>query len=297
MVSPRISLLQALSWIVGSTFLITGSAYMFIQDRILKPASKEQKDPVITALIQTGPQREALRSDYLAELIGISRDRPVKFTKFDIKKGLDALLSSPLIQQANIKIIKPSSLYVDYAVRQPIAWVYDFENMGIDKEGFLVPMYPFFPPKCLPELYLGLSEFQQAPSENFFPTAKWNASLQSPALDLAFDILHRLQPLAKDLFIIKRIDVSKAFEKNLGLREIVITVENELILSKESAPVLLVHYLRLSAKNYPQELGNYSELRKKIIEEDVSKLTQNNENSKQKIIDLRLTCLAFIENL
>lgn len=231
--------------------------------------------------------------------MGLSKDRPLLVTRFDPKKAEAALLSSPLLQGAKVRVIKPSTVYVDYTVRQPIAWLYDYENVALDKEGYLIPMYPFFPPKNLPEIYLGLAPFGERPAIPHLPIAAWNEPLRGPYVELAFDILLRLQPLVRDLFRIKRVDVSKAYEPSLGQREVIVIVDNEIYLSESVEPTVSTHYLRLSTKGYPQELGNYLELRKKLLEDDMQKLKAlapfQKPSLPERIIDLRIEQLAYIE--
>ncbi|MCX6990851.1 MAG: hypothetical protein NTX49_07315 [Chlamydiae bacterium] len=296
--SQRLSLISALSWIVGSTLIISGSGHALFNYFLHgNKAAAQSKLLKITSLIQTGPQKEALRSEYLEELIGLSKDYPHLISHFDRKKAERALLASPLVQEAHVEIIKPSTVYIDYTVRQPLAWLYDYENIALDKEGYLIPMYPFFPPKNLPEIYLGLAPFGQRTPIPHLPIAAWNQPLKGPAVDLAFDLLSRLQPLARDLFRIKRIDVSKAFEESLGRRELVVIVDNEIFFSSE--PIISTHYLRLSVKEYPQELGNYLELRKNLLEQDMQKLQAGDPSDRvslpEKIIDLRISQLAYID--
>ncbi len=231
--------------------------------------------------------------------MGLSKDRPQLVSRFDPKRAEAALLTSPLLQEAKVKVIKPSTVYVDYTVRQPLAWLYDYENIALDKEGYLIPMYPFFPPKNLPEIYLGLAPFGERASIPHLPIAAWNEPLRGPHVELAFDLLTRMQPLARDLFRVKRIDVSKAFAPSLGQREVVVVVDNELYLHGSSEPAIATHYLRLSTKGYPQELGNYLELRKKLLEEDSEKLKAQGPSQKpgisEKVIDLRIAQLAYID--
>src|SRR5689334_10077878 len=125
--SVRLPLTHALAWIVISTLLVNGSAYS-----LLKFYHNKQRrmafDPQYTlnSLIQTGPQREVLKTTYLAEWIGLSCDRPCSALSLNLEKAKQRLLRSPLISQAELKLIKPNALYIDYTVRQPIAWLEDY---------------------------------------------------------------------------------------------------------------------------------------------------------------------------
>lgn len=303
--SKNVPLIHALSWIVLSLFVITGTSYKLLTYYL--DEGRQKKDPrlfIISSLIQTGPQKEALRSEYLAELMGLSVDHPVHYKQFSSKMAEKKLLSSPLIQEAHVKQLKPTTIYVDYTVRQPVGWLYDYENVALDKDGYLIPVHPFFPPKNLPEIYIGMQPFGQLPQGDYLPVGRWKQPLKGQAVELAFDLLSRLQPLARDLFILKRVDVSHAFEGSYGKKEIVVVIENQISwkVGAKGGIVLFTHYLRLSTKNYAQELGNYVELRKKILDEDFKKVqlaegSPTLVNGCDKVIDLRLAQLAFIEDV
>lgn len=276
MISKKLSFVQALGWILSSTFLISGSAFAWLcyyqQQRVSGSSEK------ISAIIQTGPKKEALKTVYLAELMGISVDQPEPFLGFDIKRAEDRLLSSPVIKKASVKLLSPGTLYVDYTAREPQAWIYEYENTAIDEEGYLCPVYPFFSPKNLPEIHLGLPPFGR------YPVIGWNIPLKGREIELAFSLLKLIKTTeTEELIQIKRIDVSKAFSESCGMREIVLICEDQI------ENVRHTRFLRLSPKNYPQELGNYLKLREQLIEKE------RNSGPTEKVIDLRLSKLAFIE--
>src|SRR5579872_2269935 len=148
---------QSLICLIGSTCLtlaLSLSAYSVWKkhknERLRSPAYR------ISAIIQTGPEKEALKTAYLAELLGLSADWPTQLYALNVKKAENLLLASPLISSAKVQRLSPSTLYIDYEVRKPVAWLADFNNTAIDAEGHLFPVDPFFPPKRLPELYLGV---------------------------------------------------------------------------------------------------------------------------------------------
>lgn len=240
---------EALAWIVGSLLLIPGTVY-----KLYRPESHVD---YLCRLVQTGPQREALKTPYLAELIQLSADKPIVAQRFDPLLAKRKLRSSPVIKNALVKVIKPDTVYIDYTVRQPLAWLYDFENVALDEEGVPFPIIPFFSPKKLPEVILGLNTFS------------WSTPLKGEKVDLAFTLLKMM--LDKSLHVL-RLDVTASFAPSLGQREVVVILE-ENGFSK---------FLRLTPKNFAQELGNYLELRKTLPPE-----TQ--------VIDLRIPQLAFIE--
>ncbi len=238
----------------------------------------------------------ALKTEYLAELLGLSQDCRLSSLNFGVKKAEEKLLKSPLIQDAHVKILAPHTLYIDYAIRQPVVWFYDYHNVALDKQGYPIPFTPFFAPKNLPEVYLGTS----AP-------LIWNQPLEGKEITLAFEVLHLLQdPKIRDLLPLKRIDVSQAFSKNGATREVILTLEDEIIQKKglQEIRVLIPRILRLSPKRYPQELGNYLKLREKLLKQESLRYQSFSEvlsqplsitKEKPQVIDFRLENLAFID--
>ncbi|HSX04189.1 MAG TPA: hypothetical protein VLG76_05615 [Rhabdochlamydiaceae bacterium] len=283
---------KALRWIGYSVLLVNGLSFLLLQGYFLwRDQKKKFKHACISTIVQTGPQKEALKTDYLVQLLDLSKDRPKKIKDFDFKKAQKKLLSSPVIKEAEIKTLDLGTLYIDYTVRTPIALLYDFENRALDEERAVFPLIPFFSPKNLPELYLGISASDIK-----------GAILDGPKVELALKLLKLInEPFIKDQLSVRRIDLSKAFEKSYGRREIVIQVEDEIISKEGQRQVhyFLPQYLRLSTKNYPQELSNYLKLREELLKNEEGKLTlpaqdQTVVRLKCKIIDLRLEQLAFI---
>lgn len=291
---PPLSLVAALTWIVGSTFLISGTTYTTLK-YVQKQKSSKGFDPHyrIVSIVQTGPQREALKTVYLAELMGISIDRPIPSFSFNCELAKKRLLQSPVIKEAEVKISSPSSLYVDYTARQPLAWLYDYVNAAVDEEGYLFPVSPFFSPKKLPEIYLGISS----------ETLKWNTQLKNKEIALAISLLKLLsEPLYRDLFSLRRIDVSNAYAESYGIREVVILTEDQIVMHQNEKEVHFVipRFLRLSTKNYTQELGNYLKLREQMLEEERAELLFPADETTlvrlpEKTIDFRIPQLAFVK--
>lgn len=302
--SVQLPLTHALAWIVVSTLLISGTSHLFFK-RYLKNRQSRAADPknAIDSIVQTGPQREALKTEYLAELIGVSTDRPCSAAAFNLQKAKQRLLKSPLISRAEIKWIQPNALYVDYSVRQPIAWLEDYGNVVFDKDGYPFPFSPFFSPKNLPAIYFGLAPFGMPTADPDRPTAQWGLPLKGKYVELAFDVLARItEPKVSDFFSVKRIDVSNAFAESYGTREIILITEDSIIRNFDGKEVqfCLPRILRLSTKNYGQELGNYLKLREQLLEEEKKMILQPEGSGavvrlKEKIIDFRIQKLAFIE--
>lgn len=279
---------QSLFCLIGSTCLtlaIALSGYtIWKKQRIEKLQSPAYR---ISSIIQTGPEKEALKTAYLAELLGLSADAPMQLYGLNPRKAAQMLLSSPLIAHAKVKRLPPSTLYIDYEVRKPMARVADFQNTAIDREGYLFPIDPFFSPKRLPEIYLGLSA-----------DTGWH--IKSPYFDLALEILQFLETAPwKEGLRIERIDVSNAFAPSLGQREVVLFTEEELSVRKENGEIVCVFpkILRLAPKDYTQQLNNFFALRKTMMEDYRRQIASLEEGGRfaPRIVDLRIPQLAFVE--
>lgn len=304
--SPQISPRQAMIFLLGSLFstlvLFFGSSFLWSKWKISRLSDPKSS---IVALIQTGPEKEALSTSYLTEILNLSSDNPTPLYAFNLKHGVQRLLSCPLISEAKIKRIPPGALYVDYTVRKPIAWLSDYQNTGIDHEGFLFPVAPFFSPKNLPEIYLGLPPFGEEEDAQGRKGGCWQTPLGNKHLRLALDLLNLLcdAPWRQGVRI-KRIDVSNAFAKSLGQREIVLFTEEELIKrsGEKETVYLFPKILRLAPKNYLQQLSNFFTLRQKIFEDyerQISEVSQSPQSLVQftpRIIDLRIPQMAFVQN-
>lgn len=300
----KLPLVQALAWIVLSTICISGGGYSLLKFWLQKKnANALDIKNKITSIIQTGPQKEALKTVYLAELLDISIDRHVSALHFDVKEAEKRLLRSPVIKEAHVKIMKPGTIYIDYTVRQPLAWIYDFENTAIDEEGVFFPVHPFFTPKTLPEIYLGLPPFGLQSEDAERQTASWNVPRQDKYTKLALELLKLLsESPERKTFPVKRIDVSNAYAESYGIREIAVIVEDSFLLKEKGREALFVfpRLLRLSTKNYAQELGNYVKLREQLLEQERQQLKMPEGEiatvrMPEKIIDFRIPRLAFID--
>lgn len=251
----------------------------------------------IAAIVQTGSEKEALRTVYLAELLDLSFDAPKNLYALDLKKAEQALLSSPLIAKAKVKRMPPNTLYVDYEVRKPIAWLADYKNTAIDEKGYLFPVAPFLSPKELPEIYLGLPAFEKEGDSFGRVGGKWRAPVQNKHLQLAFDLLNTFEGSPwKEGLRIKRIDVSNAFCPTLGRREIVLFTEEEILL--KDLNFVFPKILRLAPRDYEQQLQNFFALRRSMIEDYRKQLSSIGHSTRfaPRIIDLRVPQLAFVEN-
>lgn len=264
------------------TLLISGTAWtaFFSYSYFFKVRSRDKKYQII-ALVQTGPAREILKTAVLAEILDLSVDKPTNLYAFNIEKGRQKLLAFPLIKEALIRRIAPGTLYVDYTTRKPIAFLGDFSNTALDEEGILFPFSPFFTPKNLPEIYLGL----QSDVEKI-----WGKKLEGKKATLGFKLLKTFT--ASGFFEgtrLIRLDLSHCFESSEGNRQIIVLLEDKYLKDGENL-FIEQHLLRLGTKNYEQGLKNYLALRDFLRE-------KKDLGNEIKVIDLRISKLGFIKNL
>lgn len=271
----------------------TGLTYLLVSSR----KNKRYNDPKynVQVLIQTGSEKEALKSMYLAELLDLSIDKRTNIFRFDLEEAERKLLTSPLIEKAVVKRYLPNAIYVDYKVRKPIALLYDLNNFALDKKGYLFPISPFFPPKNLPEIYLGDKSIIH--SNDFL-----KAPLKNEKIDLALEIYNALSKLQNTSFSIKRIDVSSAFLQSYGKKEIVLELEHELHIPFKDRDISYIfpRIIRLCVKDYETQLSNYFSLNESMMLDYRRQLviTDNTPSTikfAKKVIDLRILKLAFID--
>ena len=181
---------------------------------------ERQKPPPspIRWIAQTGPLKEALKTDYLAELLGLSEDQP-RF--LSVNEAEHILRSSPLIRKVSVSLLNPETLYIDYTIRTPQFILGDVENLAMDHQGKFFPLRPFYTPKRLPTLYLGDGDHQEKQK-----IAK-----------------HLLALLGEE---VQFIDVSKSFNTSLGEREVVVGVGTHLLrLTSKHYEQELSHYQKI----------------------------------------------------
>lgn len=288
--SKKMPLPQALAWIVGSTFLFTGSSYSLWRYHLQeKQVHLSKQEDVIKKIIQTGPHRDHLSTQYLAYFLELFVDQPKQRKSIHVKDEEKKLLSLPMVKEAHISVLVPDTLYIDYTMREPFAFIDDYENLAVDENGYLFPFAPFYSPKKLPQIFLGKTLINL--EESLF----FKEPLQEPSFLLGVEILRALQSIAlQEGFFVKKIDLSRYSEKSLGQQEIIIEIASEDYDDSDQNPTGHLHYLRVSPQHYAAQLGNYIILRKELMA--YSKQEEKNPLEK-KMIDLRVLGSAFIEDL
>lgn len=294
---------QAAFCLIGSTLatllLSTGAYGLWKKSRRARLADSRYR---IAAIVQTGPEKEALKTSYLAEILDLSADHPASLYAFDVKVGKKRLEECPLIASAEIRRIDPGTLYVDYTVRKPVARLGDYENTALDKAGYLFPLSPFFAPKNLPEIYLGLPPFNADKDAQGRSGGCWRTPLENKHLQLAFEILRFLEGAPwQGGMLVKRVDVSNAFAPSYGQREIVLITQDEVLSEEGKTVCVFPKIVRLPSKDYAQQLSNFLSLRRSMLEDyklqmAKTRFSQPTVEFAPRIVDLRLSKLAFIQN-
>lgn len=296
---------QAWTCLIGSC---AATLCLGLGGKVLWTRSQQAKcsDPNyrIAAIVQTGPEKEALKTPFFAELLDLSIDRPISLYAFDLAHAQKTLDSCPLLSMAKIRRVPPGTLYIDYTVRKPAALLADYHNIALDREGHLFPMQPFFSPKLLPEIYLGLPSFGSEADEQGRKGGSFHEPLQNKHLSLALDILQQLEDAPwKEGMRIQRIDVSNAFQESLGQREVVLLTEEELRLQANGKEVVCAFpkILRLNPKHIAEQLGHFLTLRRSMLADyrrQMAKMTFSTPSVRfaPRIVDLRISQMAFVQN-
>jgi hypothetical protein len=219
----------------------------------------------VSKISQISLQKEALSSLYLTELLDLSYDKKTFRDAINMDDWKEKLLSSALITDAGLSFVDNSHIMIKYHHVTPIARLGDFINCGIDKEGRLFPLKPFFSKDGLPKVYLGIDTIKKEKNiGSYEEKTKWifarKCLIYLEGLDLSGKIIS--------------IDVSRIFEESLGKNEIIVVIE---YLDRKD-------YLRLSKRNYLNEVANYIILCDKLKDE-----------SGTYMLDFRFESCAFLE--
>lgn len=241
-----LSLATVLSIVVATHFFYT----------YVKKTRATHKKYVICGIIQAAPSA-SLPTVYLEQVLDLSIDKPVNLSEFNLEEAHKRLLSTHIISEAVVKKYKPNIIYLEYTLREPMAFLGDYSNTALDKEGFFFPYAPFYLPNSLPTIYVGEGAAE----------APWGSKMEEGLNDLLADLLSHLEDKP-----IERIDLSRAFSPSIGRREIV-------IIFKEG------NRIRLTPERYRNELHDFYLLEKEILTDKSSGWT----------VDLRIPEIAFLQ--
>ncbi|MCE5316989.1 MAG: hypothetical protein LLG04_06450 [Parachlamydia sp.] len=283
--------------ILLSILLVSGlaSASMAYYHYIQKKRLSDPKFRIV-AIAQMSGDGEVLKTGYLAELLGLSVDRPVSLLSFPAKKAETILRQNPLITNVHISKIKPGTLLVEYQLRKPIAFLGDYANTAIDGEGYLFPFHPFYTPKKLPEIVLGAMVGEEIGDLD----SPWGYQIKGHRARLALEIYRTMSTQFADVSI-RRIDVSKAHALSYGQRQLVIMLEERLMREENGRRILVIQpqILQLSSSDWRHELERYKVLRLHLATEEKSQPLPELDLQERKHlgIDLRVPYLAVFHEI
>lgn len=261
----RIPFYKAVLWILTSTLVMSGSAlFGLMYYKHIQELRTNDYRYAVSAVVQNCCAGVQLPTLYLTEIVNLSADRPYHLYNWNIKEAEKKLKNSPYIKDATIERIPPDTVKISYYSRTPVAVVGDLSNALIDTDGHLLPRHPLIREPVLPEMILGQDK------------VGWGEKLAAPETTLALqlkDLIDHEFPQMK----LKSIDVSRAYARSAGKRQIVVTFE-----VGENT-----HILRVTINNYRQQLANYREL---IASNQLA-------GFKSIVIDLRLDHLAYLQDI
>lgn len=199
-----------MGWIFLSIVVFSGIPWAcFIGYTYLLEMRKKDPKYTIVAIAQKTPLQGSLKTAFLAELFDLSIDQPTNLYTFDLAEATYRLLHFPCIEEASIKRIPPGIIAVDYELRNPVAFLADYSNTAIDAEGYTFPFHPFYSPKKLPSVFLGIED-----------PIKWGERVDCT---FAFPLLDSIKdPL--------QVDISQAESSSLGDQKIIVRFEGHEIL-------------------------------------------------------------------
>lgn len=283
----RIPLFQAFFLIAFMTTLISGSAFLGVTYyNSLK--AKEMTNPKynVVALVQTTTSSTPLRTIQLTELLGLSVDRSINLLQIDLRTSEQRLLDFPLFKQVKLKKIKPGTLHLDYELREPIAFLADLSNIAIDELGVRFPFHPFFTPKRLPEIYLGLSERSED-----------NPLTINALIDRALNYLQQLHPLIKPQgkYTLKRLDLSKIDRESFGQRELILVIEEHYYGNPQAIGIPFTYYVRLDPDEVQCGVTELLQMSAFLEKKSREAVASSKEESYTAILDLRIPHTCYFQ--
>jgi len=261
--------------VIGSLIVIGGSFRGYHYFHNSQALIRNSKLYLINGIFQTCPQKEAVSTAQLAEMLQLSLNLPTHLLDFDEKEAKKRLLNFPIFKTVEVSKKKPSHIFIDYTIRTPLMIVKDYHDALIDEEGVVFPYKPFFSEKLLPKCYIGLGQDQ----------------LGNEKKKLAIEVLKISQKYLKSLgFQIHLIDVSQAFLDSYSKKEIVLTI------NQSYQGVNFDYYLRLASIDLDKQFSNFLVLSKELQKQQKLWIKLNGQKSpKGKVIDLRLDGMALID--
>ena len=225
---------------------------------------KNEQAVILNVLIQKTPTLNALSPRFFSDYLGLCPNgRPLLLKKLDQLKIQKKLQEFPVFKTIQSELTHGGELIVSYELRKPLYILKDYDNLGLDQEGVIIPITPYYSPKKLPEVYLGLDK------------VTWN---KKHKIEYAHQIVSYFNKYRLDIFNIKLIDLSLLDHAIPAYREVVLTVE---VFGHS-------HYLRINPQHVEKALDRYIRLFKE------AKLM--GQLQKPVIFDARILKFAVLKN-
>lgn len=264
----KMPLKKALLWIAFFTIVFSGSA-TFALLYYLHYQAQRSHDPKynITAVVQTCIDGPTIPNGYFTELLRLSADRPMNLYKLNAREAERRIMRCSMIQSVTVRKVRPSTLFITYTSRKPIAYLADSNNTMIDAEGHVFPVEPFIGRTKLPKLYIGTDSIHKI---------KWGAKLDASNVLLGIKLLQLLQEKGAQVHYL---DVSLIDAPSSGKQQIIVMLKLE-----NNAK----HLLRLTPENYLKEYADYQVLKDYFLAKD---------DKMSRVVDLRIPQLAYIKEI
>jgi hypothetical protein len=235
--------LAKILFILASLCVISLPSYLFLFGK------KETKAIALKTLVQktsfSSPISPRFFSDYLHLC---PKGKSLEISKLDEKKIEKKLREFPIFQKVQAHISSRGELEVAYDLKKPHFLLLDFSNLAIDPNGYVFPLKPFFSPKKLTQVYLGISQVD------------WN---HKNNVESALKIQSLLDENLQELVDIETIDLSGLKVQATSLKHIVVTISYK----------NTKHYLRLSQEGLEKGVLCYISLFK---ENNLNEFLQSN---------------------
>lgn len=194
---------RPLLFILLSTLIISGTSWgVWGIYRFWLGLQAEDPRFLIKAILVKSLSEDQVHPGMIAEWLNLSVERPINLYVLNLKWAEAKILEEAHVKEVSVKRLPPATLLVQIELRRPIALVGEWTNRGIDAEGHIFPLIPFYTPKKLPRLFLG--------DPSHFP--------------LALKILAALK--GESLY---SLDLEKASHPSFGEREIVLNLNGSLL--------------------------------------------------------------------
>ena len=222
---------MTLSKIFLATLLLFGGGFSLFF-AYYKQAQSLNPSYALTTLGYTNTGKEHVTKDFYEEVLDLSLEQPVNLMQFSLSEAKERLLAYPFIEEVSLEKLPPDTLLVECVMRKPILELVDYDQVALDKEGYLFPIHYFYTPKKLPKVYLGLGSIPLR-----FDTP---VRLDTSEMNIVLTLLERVAH-------IKMIDLSLLHAESLGKQEIVLTLSQE-------------RYIRLPVHDWEQALSHLEKI-------------------------------------